>query len=541
LLGLELWAQRPFDCGAAYLTVGDGNTTRIYKLEVSKTFVSPSLLVTVKDAKLNGFGFRRQDRLMYAQKDNKNPDQTTSIYQVDADGKAKELARLPLDPSYNYFAGDVSPDGRYYTLMGNNNSPAIFYEIDLLSGNYNFKKTTIAGVSISSPDIAYSVNGDKLFVEDNDTKQLMEVDLANGKIAKRYNSNYNGSLLFSGIFGFDCALFGYVRSSGAFIRIETVGKNTPIGTATELNSIQFAQSSGIDACACPQTLKFQKRATKVTTKDTCNNDYRFVFEFDNECSYSQSDVTFSDIFPKDFVIKSIDRQPFGGILQGGIGSQSIAIQGFTIPAMKDSIVITATLTPNFSDSIFKNQAILKNLKYIDGTVYSQVSDNPTTIKSNDSTVIKAPLQLRFTRDTVSLCEKGAITLKPSAQGNQLTYLWNTGATSATINVEKAGLFKVTISSDCFYAIDSQWVINQPLTVKLGGDETVFPGDSVFHVAQFSGFNPIVKKEWSATNGTTLKCQNCFNNVAIAYKAQSNIKLRLVDIMGCVGCITNLPI
>lgn len=471
---------------------------------------------------------------MYAHKDSKNSDQTTSIYQVDANGNAKELAKLPLDPSYNYFAGDVSPDGRYYTIMGNNNSPAIFYEIDLLSGNYSFKKTTIVGVSISSPDIAYSVNGDKLFVEDNDTQQLMEIDLLNGKVAKRYNSNFSGSLLFSGIFGFDCALFGFVRSSGSFIRIETVGKNSPIGTATELNSIQFAQSSGIDACACPQTLKFEKKANKIAATDTCNRDYRFVFQLDNECSYQQTDINFQDILPKDFVIKSIDRQPFGGVIQSGVGSQLLDIQGLTIPEIKDSIVITATLAPVFKDSVFKNQAILKNLKYIDGTIYTQVSDNPFTIKSNDSTVIKAPLRLRFNRDTVSLCENGAIVLKPSAIGKGLQYLWNNGATSDKISIEKEGLYVVTVTSDCFNAIDSQWVIDKPLTLKIGEDAIIFPGDSVFHFAKYTFYNPIVKKEWLATNGTKLKCQNCFNNVAIAFKDQSNVKLRLVDEMGCVA-------
>ncbi len=527
-------AQRPFDCGAAYLTVGETNATRIYKLEVSSTFVQPSLLLTVQGVKLNGFGFRRQDRFMYALKDQKNSDNTTSIYRVDADGNTKELAKLPLDATYAYYSADVSPDGRYYTVLGNANSPAIFYVIDLLSANYSFKKVTITGANIAAPDIAYSVNGDKLYVEDDNSNKLLEINLNKGTIDASYPSSFSGSLLFSGMFGFDCALFGYVRSSNSFIRIETVGKNQPIGTAKALNSVAFAQSAGIDACACPQTLKFEKTASKIVQTDTCSRDYRFVFKFDNECNTDQDNLSFYDAMPPDFTIKSIERQPFGGSLISGIGTQIIDIQGIKIPATKDSIVITATLAPVFKDSIFKNQAILKNLKYSDGTPYSQVSDNPATIKSNDSTIIKAPLLVKFGRDTVSLCETGEIKLKPNAKGRELQYLWSTKATTKELNVSQSGLYIVTVTTDCFLAIDSQVVIKRPLRVNIGEDKTVFPGDTIPYFPDYQYYNPIIKKEWSVTSGAKIKCKNCFNNLVQPYGELTTVKLRLEDELGCVA-------
>ena len=527
-------AQRPFDCGAAYLTVGDGSTTRIYKLEVSSTFVLPSLFVTVQGVKLNGFGFRRQDRFMYAHKDTKNADNTVSIYRIDADGKATELAKLPFDASYNYFAGDVSPDGRYYTILGNGSTPARFYVIDLLSPTYSYKTVVIPNVDISAPDIAYSVNGDKLYVEDANSGQLMEIDLDKKIVANRYPSSFSGSLLFSGLFGFDCALFGYVRSSGSFIRVETVGKSQAIGTAKALNSVSFAQSAGIDACACPQTLKFQKTAAKISSLDTCSRDYRFVFKFDNECNTEQKNVSFSDIFPPDFTIKSIERQPFNGNITNGIGRQSIEIQGMTIPAPKDSIVIISTLSAFYKDSIFKNQAILKNLTYPDGTLYSQVSDNPATIKSNDSTLIKAPLSIKFKQDTVSFCENGEIVLKPTTQGKNIQYQWSNNATSSQLKVNQVGLYIVRVTADCFTAIDSQVVIQKPLKVNIGDDVTVFPGDTVPYQPVYQYYNPIIKKEWTATVGAKLKCKNCINNSVRPYGDLTTVKLRLEDELGCVA-------
>jgi gliding motility-associated-like protein len=206
----------------------------------------------------------------------------------------------------------------------------------------------------------------------------------------------------------------------------------------------------------------------------------------------------------------------------------------SISSVKDSIVITATLAPIFKDSIFKNQAILKNLVYSDGTPYSQVSDNPATTKSNDSTVIKAPLLVKFSRDTVSLCATGSIGIKPAAQGRELKYAWNTKATTKEIQVSEPGTYIVTVTTDCFLAIDTQYVIKKPLKVNIGEDVTVFPGDSVPYLPDYQYYNRITKKEWTASAGAKLKCKNCFNNVAKAYGELTTVKLRLTDELGCVA-------
>jgi gliding motility-associated-like protein len=188
----------------------------------------------------------------------------------------------------------------------------------------------------------------------------------------------------------------------------------------------------------------------------------------------------------------------------------------------------------FKDSIFKNQAILKNLKYSDGTTYSQVSDNPATIKSNDSTIVKAPLLLKFGRDTVSLCETGEIKLKPNAQGRELQYLWSTKATTKELNVSQPGLYIVTVTTECFLAIDSQFVIKRPLRVNIGEDKIVFPGDSVLYLPDYQYYNPIIKKEWSATSGAKIKCKNCFNNSVRPYGELTTVKFRLEDEQGCIA-------
>ncbi len=527
-------AQKAFDCGAAYLSVGQSTSTRIYKLEIRGNQVLPSLYTTVTGLNLNGFGFRRQDRMMYALSSDKNADLTTSIYRIDGAGNSKLLAKLPFDPSYNYISADVSPDGKYYTVLANGNSPAIFYVVDLQSPTLAYQTVVIRNTDISAPDIAYSVNGDKLFVEDDRTKSLLEIDLANAKVQAIYPSSYNGSLLFSGLFGFDCALFGYVRSSSSFIRIETMGKNLPVGTAQRLNSVNFSQTAGMDACSCPQTIKFEKTAVKINDKDTCSRDYRFVFSMDNECNTNQSNIDFSDRFPEDFTIRSVERQPFGGNLTIGAGGRDISIKSMNISSIKDSVVTIATLSGSYRDSTYKNQALLTNLTYPDGSLYSQVSDNPFTIRSNDSTIIKAPLYTRFGRDTVSICRTGEINLRPKASGVSVKYHWSTGATTAAIPVDKPGLYRVTVSSGCFSRIDSIAVIDRPLTVDIGPDHVVLPGDSVVFVPSLKNYNPIKTRVWSSTAETSLGCTNCISTVAFPKAAQNTVQLRIEDELGCIA-------
>jgi gliding motility-associated-like protein len=362
----------------------------------------------------------------------------------------------------------------------------------------------------------------------------LEIDLDNSRVQASYPSIYLGSLLFSGLFGFDCALFGYVKSSNSFIRIETVGKTQPIGVAKRLNTVNFLQTAGIDACSCPQTVKFEKTASKIISKDTCSRDYKFVFQFDNECNADQKNVDFSDKFPGDFLIKKIERQPFGGTMSGGPGNRDIAIKGMNIPSVKDSIVIIAALAENYKDSLYKNQALLKNLVYPDGTLYAQVSDNPYTIKSNDSTSVNAPINLQFDRDTVSICQNGEIKLKPRTQGANLQYKWNTGALSSALAVDKPGNYRVTVTSECFSKVDSILVIDSPLTVNIGPDLAILPGDSILFKPEYQSYNPIKSSNWTANSGALLACKNCFNNVVRIRADATTVKIKLTDEQGCIA-------
>ena len=111
---------------------------------------------------------------------------------------------------------------------------------------------------------------------------------------------------------------------------------------------------------------------------------------------------------------------------------------------------------------------MDNIRHQDGAPISIKSDDPFTPEYLDSTLVKAPLFVKFSNDTISLCPDNTAKIKPKIEGDNPTYLWNTGEKSAEITVRKAGIYSVTVTSDCEIKIDTQVVINQPLMPKTLG-------------------------------------------------------------------------
>jgi gliding motility-associated-like protein len=163
-----------------------------------------------------------------------------------------------------------------------------------------------------------------------------------------------------------------------------------------------------------------------------------------------------------------------------------------------------------------------------------VSDNPFTIKSNDSTRIAAPLSVQFGRDTVAKCKNGEISIRPKAAGNALAYRWSSGQTTASIPVSEAGLYRVTVSSGCFSKFDSIIVIDKPLDVHIGPDHIILPGDSVTFKPVVRNYNPITSIKWTATPQNEFRCNNCLNTLIHPKAAQSTVRLTLTDDQGCVA-------
>ncbi len=531
----NIFAQKQFECGTAYYTVGDGSGTDIYKvIQNTNGILSASFLVRA-EKDFNGVGYRRQDNLMYAVNGNRNSDNKYNFYQIDATGKVNTLKKLPLSTQYSYFSGDVTVDGKYYVALANGATPSKLYLVDLTDPNYALKELTFpAGISIGSPDIAFSPDGLRLFAYQTATKKLLEIDYNNASIVKEYENNSSITDNYSGMWTFDCALYGYSRNYKGFLKSELEGIKNPIGFMSNVGDFSPPKIQSIDGCSCPPPVKFFKHAKKTINPDTCITEIKFYFTIDNKCGIEQKDILFRDIFPNEFIITNIDKNPFGGIIKQGVGGNTLVIENMNIPNRRDTMVITTRLKPTIDKEFYKNQAFLDNIRHQDGAPISIKSDDPFTPEYLDSTLVKAPLFVKFSNDTISLCPDNTAKIKPKIEGENPTYLWNTGEKSAEITVRKAGIYSVTVTSDCEIKIDTQVVINQPLTLEIGKNFDILPGDSVLIFPKIDGYNPLKNFQWIPSNGANLKSKTILNNVARPNVEESIIGLNVMDIQGCMA-------
>jgi gliding motility-associated-like protein len=534
LISLGSNAQQPFRCDAAYMTVHNGNVTNIYRVEQQNDGSLITSLLTTANVIVNGVGLRRQDFLMYGLSDRTNPNGSYNFYQIGADGKTKILQQMPFDNNYQYYSGDVTVNGKFMVILANGQTPNKLYIVDLLDANYGFKAVDFPiGVDINSPDIAFSPDGSVLYAYNAATKKLIEIDYENAKIIKETSNTsiINGS--FSGIWAFDCHLFGYNRQLESFLKIELEGKSNPFGFITQETKFPFPSNQGIDGCACPPPVKMFKFAKKTVNPDTCVTEFKFFFAIENKCGIEQKNINFEDVLPKEFTIVKVDKNPFGGVITKSVGGNIFKIENFNIPNKNDTIVITTRLKTTLGKSVFKNQAFLYNIRHQDGNPITVPSDDPTTTAFLDSTTVKAPLLVSFSKDTISLCPDSKAVLKPKVEGENLVFDWNNGEKTPTITVKKAGIYSVTVTSGCDFKIDTQVVINTPLSLEIGDDRHILPGDSIIILPVIAGYNPIATYDWIGTKGSNLVFKNKSSNISKPNEEDVTVMLKLTDDQNCM--------
>ena len=97
-------------------------------------------------------------------------------------------------------------------------------------------------------------------------------------------------------------------------------------------------------------------------------------------------------------------------------------------------------------------------------------------------------------DTIAFCEGNSITI--SAYNPNCTYVWNTGATTATITINSPGVYWVNATNSCGSTLDSVYVgISEPIFLDLGPDIILCTSDSIGIKRKFG-----VSYLWS--NGST---------------------------------------
>ena len=209
-------AQVLFECKGKYylsLTRSGAQSSGLYEVKINpdgtKIFldtISPSIGLV-----LNGMGYRITDNFIYGMDPN-----TPRLRKIGRDGVALDLglpAGIPTDRVY--FAGDVTPDGRYLILIGLGGSPAQIVKVDLESPVFQCTFVPLK-TSVSIVDVAFDPFSGKMYGHDLANKRLVIINPDDGTVDVNFirqpQVDQLGALFFDS-FG---NLFGY----GAFGQID---------------------------------------------------------------------------------------------------------------------------------------------------------------------------------------------------------------------------------------------------------------------------------------------------------------------------------
>lgn len=491
-------AQIPFECRGQYflsLTKPNRFSSELYEVKIDsdgKRISLDTVNLTVGMI-LNAMGYRITDNFIYGM----DP-VSKRLRRVNGNGEAEDLGLpqgIPTTPIF--FAGDITPDGRYLLLIGLRGLPQIV-RVDLDDPNY---RCTFVPLNLQNPgivDIAFDPYTGELYGHDFNLRKLVIIDPATGAVNTSFPVQPEvgelGALFFDS-FG---NLYGY-GSYGSPDQNKFVAINKKTGKIELL--AQGPNSSGQDGCSCPYTIDLTK-TVNVDSIVPCS-EVVYTFTLSNASGATRTGINLIDRLPRDLRPKAILTNPFGGTTT--INGNQVTISNMSVPKGIDSIKLLVEVLPG-ALGVYKNQAILTGLPRSLGG--STLSDNPKTLAVKDSTPLKiVPFDLSFVKENIKICEGDLADVNISLQG--LAYRWSDGNTSGRRQLSGPQQISVIVNSLCetkqinfdisVSKVEAS-IVNDVLEVDLG--------ESILLNATFSSDLPVNRILWSQVNNPDVDCKNC---------------------------------
>ncbi len=407
---------------------------------------------------VNAIGYRSVDNLIYGV----DPDEFF-LYKLDANGDVFFLKQLPLTNNLEYFAGDISPDGRFLILIGGGGFTGLDAEIvkvDLESPNFDVSRVDIkANTRIF--DIAFDPEDGTLYGVDINAKRLVKINPDTGNMDLSFPQqlivNSIGALFFD-TFGNLFAYGGVVNQANQDKLFEINKKN---GTIAVLTDGPIAQ--GNDGCSCPYTIKLEKTVLPRETFPCEIVEYKFTIA--NSSGSARQGIDLIDVLPNGFEFVDVLRNPYGGdsSLSGG---SLVSITGLNVFPGKDSIIISAYID-EIPGGIYKNQAQLVNLPLELGSF--TLSDNPETFIKEDSTDIRVlDLNLDFINEEYLKCEGEDLVLDATIPG--ATIIWDDDDSNPIKTITSAGVYTLEARNNCETIVKIITVTEEYIEVSTFDDE-----------------------------------------------------------------------
>jgi len=170
----------------------------------------------------------------------------------------------------------------------------------------------------------------------------------------------------------------------------------------------------------------------------------------------------------------------------------------------------------------------------DPGTYSVTVDDHGCILSDDIIISNYPAPTPDLGPDQSICPGQQQTITLNAGGPYLTYLWNTGATTQSIDVNTAGFYSVTVTdnSTCT-GTASVTITERPYPVPvISGPATLCPET---HDAVYWGEPGMTNYTWTITLGGTMTPGPGVNEITVDWTGSSPQQLTLTytDPFGCV--------
>lgn len=515
LMPLLSVAQKPFICGDQFFLTLSSVPPSLNEVIIDPQTGSAVFKIINGDVSIavNSAGYRFTDNFIYCI----DPD-LLRLIRLDANGTATVMANLPLDNDLSYFAGDITPDGRYLVLIGTLQLPnglSIASEIarvDLESPTYAVSTTQI-NITAQIFDIAFHPITELLYGYDSFSQRLVRIDPFTGNITFPFPAS--GVPQVAGSLFFDAAgnLFAYGSPNMMQEQNSLYQLNPETGVSTFLTRGQDAFSS--DGCSCPYTVDLTKTVSPETTLPC--SDVVYTFEFTNTSRRQQLNLKFRDNLPPGFSFVSILENEIGGKLLSVPGDLAFAMDSIVLPGGTSYLKIVVN-TGSIPPGIYKNQAVLSNLPAQLGSKI--VSDNPKTLVKNDSTALTV---IGFPFDTIreerTICAGTPFIKLDAAQytnniPGQITYLWQDGSGLPSLDVSLPGNYAVKLSSGCDSAVVLYSVNESSLSVSVVQDTfNINLGDSLQMQANTVNAAQQVILQWIDPQPGSVTCTTCATTFA----------------------------
>ncbi|MBK9254196.1 MAG: gliding motility-associated C-terminal domain-containing protein [Saprospiraceae bacterium] len=522
---VKLNGQTPFVCKGQYflsLTPPNSASSGLYEVKIDKNTLNVVFdpVSNGVGVRLNAMGYRSTDNFIYGM----DP-QTAVLSRVGQEGIAEVLGvpqGIPLGGRL-YFAGDVTPDGKFLILMGVTTSNLEIVKVDLDDPNYRVSIVPLQNRTTAIFDIAFDPFSGELYGHDSRSRRLVRINHETGAIDSNFPVQTQVDQL--GALFFDS--FGNLYGYGAFGSLEQ-DKFVAINKRTgEIRLIrQGPNSVGQDGCSCPYTLQLQKIVSSEVALPCTEVVYSFVIT--NASGAERDGIRLFDQMPPGFIIKQVSNNPFGGTVN--FTNNSLTISDMIVKVGQDTINVVVEIGSD-SRGLYRNQAVLSGLPVQLGGF--TLSDNPRTIVEGDSTdIFIEDFDLSYIKESYQLCRGDSILIDALQYG--IRYEWYDGDTSPRKWLKTPGNYTLRARSLC-----EELFLNIEITESLL-DVNIIPdlfevelGDEIYLESTFFSPESPIKFKWTDFSLTTLECDTCQNTTAIPLN-DFTYTLTVINDDGCLA-------